>query len=158
MGEEDTPSATILDSLKRIDFFAVLAPYFPESLADRADLLLPIPLWMEEDGTYTSLDGSQTAFKNKVLDAPEGVKDAWETLSDLAGTIGFRPDFKTWRELCEKAKKERLRMLYSEEGIYRCHTAKACSFVCPKEIDVAHFIGLAKEGRFREDIERSGSD
>jgi len=58
----------------------------------------------------------------------------------------------------EKATKERLQMLYSDEGIYRCHTAKACSFVCPKEIDVAHFIGLAKEGRFREDIERSGSD
>jgi len=49
----------------------------------------------------------------------------------------------------EKAKKERLDVLYSEEGIYRCHTSKACSFVCPKEIDVAHFIALAKEGKFR---------
>lgn len=48
----------------------------------------------------------------------------------------------------EQAKKERLEILYSEEGIYRCHTSKACSFVCPKEIDVAHFIALAKEGRF----------
>jgi len=48
----------------------------------------------------------------------------------------------------EGAKKERLDILYSEEGIYRCHTSKACSFVCPKEIDVAHFIALAKEGRF----------
>jgi succinate dehydrogenase / fumarate reductase iron-sulfur subunit len=49
----------------------------------------------------------------------------------------------------ENAKKERLDVLYSEEGIYRCHTSKACSFVCPKEIDVAHFIALAKEGKFR---------
>ena len=49
----------------------------------------------------------------------------------------------------ELAKKERLDVLYSEEGIYRCHTSKACSFVCPKEIDVAHFIALAKEGKFR---------
>ncbi|MBA7691840.1 Succinate dehydrogenase iron-sulfur subunit [subsurface metagenome] len=49
----------------------------------------------------------------------------------------------------ELAKKERLDILYSEEGIYRCHTSKACSFVCPKEIDVAHFIALAKEGKFR---------
>ena len=49
----------------------------------------------------------------------------------------------------EHAKKERLDVLYSEEGIYRCHTSKACSFVCPKEIDVAHFIALAKEGKFR---------
>ena len=49
----------------------------------------------------------------------------------------------------EEAKEERLEMLYSEEGVYRCHTSKACSFVCPKEIDVAHFIALAKEGRFK---------
>jgi len=49
----------------------------------------------------------------------------------------------------EHAKKERLDVLYSEEGIYRCHTSKACSFVCPKEIDVAHFIALAKEGKFK---------
>jgi len=48
----------------------------------------------------------------------------------------------------EQARKERLDVLYSEEGVYRCHTSKACSFVCPKEIDVAHFIALAKEGRF----------
>jgi len=49
----------------------------------------------------------------------------------------------------ENAKEERLKLLYSEEGIYRCHTSKACSFVCPKEIDVAHFIALAKAGRFK---------
>lgn len=48
----------------------------------------------------------------------------------------------------EKEKKERLDLLYSEEGIYRCHTSKACSHVCPKQIDVAHFVALAKEGAF----------
>jgi len=48
----------------------------------------------------------------------------------------------------EEEKGERLDLLYSEEGIYRCHTSKACSHVCPKKIDVAHFIALAKEGNF----------
>ena len=48
----------------------------------------------------------------------------------------------------EREKQARLDCLYSENGIYRCHTSQACSFVCPKEIDVAHFIGLAKEGAF----------
>jgi succinate dehydrogenase / fumarate reductase iron-sulfur subunit len=48
----------------------------------------------------------------------------------------------------EMAKKERMDMLYSEDGVYRCHTAKACSFVCPKDIDVSHFLALGKEGRF----------
>jgi succinate dehydrogenase / fumarate reductase iron-sulfur subunit len=48
----------------------------------------------------------------------------------------------------EQAREERLKLLYSENGVYRCHTSKACSHVCPKEIDVAHFVALGKEGRF----------
>lgn len=48
----------------------------------------------------------------------------------------------------ERAKKERLKVLYGPKGLYRCHTSKACSFVCPKEIDVAHFMALGKAGRF----------
>lgn len=48
----------------------------------------------------------------------------------------------------EQEKESRLKLLYSDEGVNRCHTSRACSFVCPKEIDVAHFIALAKEGRF----------
>ena len=54
----------------------------------------------------------------------------------------------------EQARDERLELLYSEEGIYRCHTSMACSFVCPKEIDVAHFIALAKAGKFRSEIKK----
>ena len=48
----------------------------------------------------------------------------------------------------EDATADRLKLLYSDEGVYRCHTSKACSYVCPKGIDVAHFIALAKEGAF----------
>ena len=51
----------------------------------------------------------------------------------------------------EQAKSERKRLLYSEEGVYRCHTSMACSFVCPKKIDVAHFIALAKSGELESD-------
>jgi succinate dehydrogenase / fumarate reductase iron-sulfur subunit len=54
-------------------------------------------------------------------------------------------------DLREQAKKERKELLYSEEGVYRCHTSMACSFVCPKEIDVAHFIALAKSGELEPD-------
>ena len=46
----------------------------------------------------------------------------------------------------EQQKKQRLDMIYSEQGVYRCHTSRACSHVCPKEIDVAHFLALAKKG------------
>ncbi len=49
----------------------------------------------------------------------------------------------------EGEKKERLKLLYSERGLYRCHTSKGCSHVCPKGIDVAHFLALAKQGDFQ---------
>jgi len=48
----------------------------------------------------------------------------------------------------ETAKKERMDILYREDGVYRCHTSRACSFVCPKEIDISHFLALGKEGKF----------
>ena len=48
----------------------------------------------------------------------------------------------------EQEKDDRLNVLYSDQGVYRCHSSRACSFVCPKQIDVAHFIALAKEGGF----------
>jgi len=51
----------------------------------------------------------------------------------------------------EAEKEERENILYSDQGVYRCHSSRACSFVCPKEIDVAHFIALAKEGRFKSE-------
>ncbi len=47
----------------------------------------------------------------------------------------------------EQEKEQRLKILYGSQGVCRCHSSRACSFVCPKEIDVAHFIALAKEGR-----------
>jgi succinate dehydrogenase / fumarate reductase iron-sulfur subunit len=50
----------------------------------------------------------------------------------------------------ETATEERERLLYSELGAPRCRTAQACSFVCPKDIDIAHFIALAKEGALVE--------
>lgn len=49
----------------------------------------------------------------------------------------------------EKEEKERFAILYADNGIARCHTSGACSYVCPKEIDVAHFIALGKEGNFK---------
>ena len=48
----------------------------------------------------------------------------------------------------ETAHQERADLLYSEQGVPRCRTAQACTFACPKEIDIAHFIALAKEGDF----------
>jgi NADH dehydrogenase/NADH:ubiquinone oxidoreductase subunit G len=87
------------------EFLGVISPYFPESLADRIHVVLPKPLGLESAGTYTSVDGWETGFAEKVLDPPEGVKESWETFNSLAQRIGFRHTFKTWEDLSRKAQK-----------------------------------------------------
>ena len=88
-----------------LDFLGVISPYFPESLAKDAHVVLPRPLGLESRGSYTSLDGGETGFAERVLDPPEGVKHSWETLNALANQIGFRNKFKTWEDLSQKAQK-----------------------------------------------------
>jgi NADH dehydrogenase/NADH:ubiquinone oxidoreductase subunit G len=101
---KDLDSSAVAE-LGRPDFLGVISPYFPESLAERSHVVLPKPLGLETRGTFTSVDGWETGFAEKVLDPPEGVKDSWETLSILADQIGFRQKFKTWEDLSQKAQK-----------------------------------------------------
>lgn len=51
----------------------------------------------------------------------------------------------------EEEKKERFGILFGSDGISRCHSSRACSHVCPKEIDVAHYMAIAKDGRLKAD-------
>ena len=105
MGGGEDLDGGIPDGLGELDFLAVLSPYFPETLADKAHVLMPKPLWMEEDGTYSALDGREIAYKKKVLNAPSEVKDSWHTFSLLAERIGFYPEFKSWKDLSEEAQR-----------------------------------------------------
>jgi formate dehydrogenase major subunit len=85
------------------DFLAVITPYFDTALAEIAEVLLPRPLWLEEDGTYTGMDGAEIFFKPKVLDPPKGVKPTWEILNDLAQRIDAPGAARSWQEIRTKA-------------------------------------------------------
>ncbi len=104
--EADGSDASAFEGLHPVDFLAVISPCFPESLADKAHVLIPNPLWMEEEGTFTSLDGLETAYKRNILDAPEGLQSSWQTFWNLAERIGFHPDYKSREELSERAERE----------------------------------------------------
>jgi formate dehydrogenase major subunit len=64
-------------------FLTVITPYFEQAVASIAHVLLPKPMWMEEDGSYTSLEGAQIDLKPRVLDPPAGVLRTWEILQKL---------------------------------------------------------------------------
>jgi succinate dehydrogenase / fumarate reductase, iron-sulfur subunit len=48
----------------------------------------------------------------------------------------------------DEAAQERAEEMYSDHGVYRCHFAGACSQVCPKGVDPAMAIQLAKKDAF----------
>lgn len=112
-------------------------------------IIQPAPL--REDETYsTLLPRNQEAF----LEATRCINCfccAQACLSSHHSFIGPNASMASIVRLMdsrETACEERLKLLYSDRGLYRCHTSRACSFVCPKEIDVAHFLALAKQGQF----------
>jgi len=103
LGDEDISGSEFIDSIDELEFLAVVSPYFPEALADKAHILIPKPLSMEENGSYTSLDGLAVCLKKKILQAPEGVKETWQTMMELTNRTDFNPDYSTWTELVRKA-------------------------------------------------------
>jgi formate dehydrogenase major subunit len=100
------PNVPDLKGFNQVDFIGAISPYFPESLADKAHVLIPKPLWMEEEGTYTSMDGLEVAYKRRVLHPPEGIRDSWQIFLGLAERVGFHPDYKSWEELSKTAEHE----------------------------------------------------
>lgn len=84
-----------LQSRIAADFLAVITPYFDPGMAARANLMLPKPLGLEEDGSYTTSDGAETIYKPKVLDPPDGVLRTWEILQKLTTRMDTAP-VKNW--------------------------------------------------------------
>ncbi|MDF1590321.1 MAG: molybdopterin-dependent oxidoreductase [Desulfobacterales bacterium] len=106
LGEPDDSYLAALEGLKSAGFVAAISPYFPESLADQVDALIPKPAWLEEEGTFTSVEGHETAYKQKTLQAPAGVMDSWEIFKNLAERVGFKPEYQSWKNLSKKAEHE----------------------------------------------------
>lgn len=104
-GEEDLDPG-ILKRLEAVDFLTLIAPNIPEGVIGKADVVIPCRHWLEEDGSYTSLDGAEIAYKKKVLAPPAGLRPAWEVLAILAERVKVGPQFKTWDDLCGAIQEE----------------------------------------------------
>jgi NADH dehydrogenase/NADH:ubiquinone oxidoreductase subunit G len=85
------------------EFLAVISPYLQTNLHDKAQVLIPRPSWLEEEGTYTASDGHETAHVQKVLAAPGDIRDTWQTLLALADRTGSAPALGTLEQLTQKA-------------------------------------------------------
>ena len=106
LGEESAADIAAWTGRSTPEFLAVISPYLQTSLLEKAQVLIPRPCWLEEEGTYTASDGSETAYVQKVLVAPGDIRSTWQTLLALADRTGGAPAFKTLEQLTQKAAAE----------------------------------------------------
>ena len=78
------------------------------------------------------LSACPTVATSEEYTGPQALTQGWRYMADSRG----------------EASKERAEELYSDHGVYRCHFAGACSQVCPKGVDPAMAIQLAKKDAF----------
>ncbi len=65
----------------------VVADMFLSETAARADVVLPIAQWAEEEGTTTNLEG-RVIYRRQVKPLPEGVRRDTDILAELARRLG----------------------------------------------------------------------
>jgi NADH dehydrogenase/NADH:ubiquinone oxidoreductase subunit G len=85
------------------EFLAVMSPHHTPALAEIAHVLLPRPLWLEEDGSYTTMEGGEIVYKPRVLEPPSGVKSTWEILRELFRSIDSPYADGRWEDVRAKA-------------------------------------------------------
>jgi len=99
LDEENLAGSQLIERLNSPDFLAVITPYFPEALKDIAHVLIPRPSLLEEEGTYTSLDGKEIRTLNPVLKRPKDVSESWQTLLALMQRTEFHPGYARWKDI-----------------------------------------------------------
>jgi formate dehydrogenase major subunit len=101
-GNQDAGQEAVFE-LGQLEFLTVFSPYVPEKIKSMAHVLIPIPTWLETAGSYLSIDGLESAYRQAVIAPPPGVPPLWQTMGRLAELAG-RPlaGSMTWEELREQ--------------------------------------------------------
>ncbi len=75
---------------KRLDSldFLMVADIFLSETAERADVVLPVTQWAEEEGTMTNLEG-RVLLRRQAKKPPEGVWSDAQIVTELAKRLGF---------------------------------------------------------------------
>ena len=80
-------SARVASKLDALDLL-VVADFLPGETARRADVVLPVAQWAEEEGTVTNLEG-RVLRRRRALPPPPGVPTDLDVITDLAAELGY---------------------------------------------------------------------
>jgi formate dehydrogenase major subunit len=92
---DDHPSQRLEQQLVGIPFLVVQASY-ASLITEKADVVLPVTIWAEEEGHFMNLDGRLQSAQ-QALEAPDDVWSNLMVLQTLAGQLGA-PTRSTWKE------------------------------------------------------------
>jgi len=81
----------VREALSRLEYFAVI-DFFLSETARYADVVLPGSLMEEDEGTTTNVEG-RVIHHRKVVAPPEGAREDWRIICDLAGRLGAGDKF-----------------------------------------------------------------
>jgi formate dehydrogenase major subunit len=79
---DDYVSKGLAERLANAQYLVVQAAY-ESSLTEKADVVLPVTLWSEQEGHYVSMDG-RVQKAEKAITAPEGVRENSDVLAEVA--------------------------------------------------------------------------
>ena len=79
---DDYISWSLIERLSTVPYLVVQASY-ESRLTEQADVVLPVAAWAEQEGHYINLDG-RVQKAEKILAAPEHVRDSLDVLNELA--------------------------------------------------------------------------
>ena len=79
---DDRVSPSLVERLSKTPYLVVQASY-ESALTEKADVILPVTIWSEQEGHYINMDG-RVQKAQKVIAAPENVRDNLIVLNELA--------------------------------------------------------------------------
>jgi formate dehydrogenase major subunit len=79
---DDYASKSLVERVSKAPYLVVQACY-ESNLTEKADIILPVTIWAEQEGHYINLDG-RTQKAQRAVTPPEGVRDHVEVLDEIA--------------------------------------------------------------------------
>jgi formate dehydrogenase major subunit len=92
---DDKVSPSFMKRVSKAPYLVVQASY-ESNLTEQADVVFPVTIWAEQEGTYVNLDG-RIQNTTKVLAAPETVRDNLAVISELAAQMNISLN-SNWKE------------------------------------------------------------
>jgi len=84
--------------LERLEALVVLGTFELPQLQDHAQVLMPLAVWAETDGTYVNFQGRVQRLRTAVRTAGEA-RPGWRVLADLRGLAGHEERYKSARDV-----------------------------------------------------------